>query len=117
MVEDQAPEIPVRFYRTDAGREPVLDWLRSLDKDDRRAIGLDLVRVQFGWPVGMPLVRSLKDGLWEVRSTLPSSRIARLILCFHEGKLVVVHGFIKKTQKTPAEDLALARRRMKEVTG
>ena len=95
----------------------MLDWLRSLDKDDRRAIGLDLVRVQFGWPVGMPLVRSLKDGLWEVRSTLPSSRIARLILCFHEGKLVVVHGFIKKTQKTPAEDLALARRRMKEVTG
>ncbi len=71
MTEERAPEIPVRFYRTDAGREPVLDWLRSLDKDDRHAIGLDLMRVQFGWPVGMPLVRSLKDGLWEVRSTLP----------------------------------------------
>jgi phage-related protein len=117
MTGERAPEIPVRFYRTDAGREPVLDWLRGLDKDDRRAIGLDLMRVQFGWPVGMPLVRSLKDGLWEVRSTLPSSRIARLILCFHEGALVALHGFIKKTQKTPAEDLALARRRMKEVTG
>jgi len=117
MTEERAPEIPVRFYRTDAGREPVLDWLRSLDKDDRRTIGLDLMRVQFGWPVGMPLVRSLKDGLWEVRSTLPSSRIARLILCFHESTLVVVHGFIKKTQKTPAEDLGLARKRMKEVTG
>lgn len=117
MTEERAPEIPVRFYRTDAGREPVLDWLRSLDKDDRRAIGLDLMRVQFGWPVGMPLVRSLKDGLWEVRSTLPSSRIGRLLLCFHEDTLVVVHGFIKKTQKTPAEDLALARKRMKEVTG
>lgn len=95
----------------------MLDWLRSLDKDDRRAIGLDLMRVQFGWPVGMPLVRSLKDGLWEVRSSLPSSRIARLILGFHDGTLVVCHGFIKKTQKTPAEDLALARKRMKEVTG
>jgi len=115
MTEERAPEIPVRFYRTDAGREPVLDWLRSLDKDDRRTIGLDLMRVQFGWPVGMPLVRSLKDGLWEVRSTLPSSRIARLILCFHESTLVVVHGFIKKTQKTPADDLELARRRMKEM--
>ena len=92
------------------------DWLRGLDKDDRRAIGLDLMRVQFGWPIGRPLVRSLKDGLWEVRSSLPSQRIARLILCFHDQMLVVLHGFIKKTQKTPADDLALAKRRMKEVT-
>jgi len=88
-----------------------------MDKDDRRAIGLDLMRVQFGWPIGRPLVGSLKDGLWEVRSSLPSQqRIARLILCFHDEMLVVLHGFIKKTQKTPTDDLALARRRMKEVT-
>ena len=93
----------------------MLEWLRS-HKADRRAIGLDLMRVQFGWPIGMPLVRSLKSGLWEVRSTLPSRRIARLLLCFHEGTLVVVHGFIKKTQKAPAEDLELARRRMREMT-
>ncbi len=89
--------------------------MRELDKPDRRAIGIDLMRVQFGWPIGMPLVRSLKDGLWEVRSTLPSRRIARLILCFHEGVLVVLHGFIKKTPKTPAEDLKIARQRLKEV--
>ena len=89
---------------------------RGLDKDDRRVIGLDLMRVQFGWPIGRPLVGSLKDGLWEVRSSLPSQRIARLILCFHASVLVVLHGFIKKTQKTPADDLALAKRRMKEVT-
>ena len=94
----------------------MLDWLRSLDKGDRNAIGLDRMRVQFGWPIGRPLVGSLKDGLWEVRSALPSQRIARLILCFHDEMLVVLHGFIKKTQKTPADDLALARRRMKEVT-
>jgi phage-related protein len=75
-----------------------------------------LMRVQFGWPIGMPLVRSLKDGLWEVRCTLPSQRIARLILCFHRGTLVVLHGFVKKTRKTPTEDLALGKRRMKEVT-
>jgi hypothetical protein len=82
MSKEQNPEIPVRFYRTEAGRSPVLDWLRGLDKDDRHAIGLDLMRVQFGWPIGKPLVGSLKDGLWEVRSSLPSQRIARLILCF-----------------------------------
>lgn len=74
------------------------------------------MRVQFGWPIGMPLVRSLKDGLWEVRSSLPSQRIARVVLCFHDGALIVLHGFIKKTQKTPADDLALAKRRMTEVT-
>jgi phage-related protein len=116
MAKGQTPEVPVRFYRTGAGREPALEWLRGLDKNDRRAVGLDLMRVQFGWPIGMPLVRSLKDGLWEVRSTLPSQRISRLILCFHEQTLIVLHGFIKKTQKTPASDLALAKRRMKEVT-
>ena len=94
----------------------MLDWLRGLDKDDRRAIGLDLMRVQFGWPIERPLVASLKEGLWEVRSSLPSQRIARLILCFHDQMLIVLHGLIKKTQKTPADDLALAKRRMKEVT-
>lgn len=116
MVKEHAPEIPVRFYRTEAGTEPVLEWLRGLAKEDRRVIGSDLMRVQFGWPIGMPLVRSLKDGLWEVRSTLPSQRIARLILCFHQGTLVALHGFVKKTRRTPAEDLALAKRRMREVT-
>jgi phage-related protein len=106
----------VRFYRTDTGREPVLEWLRSLDREDRRAIGLDLMRVQLGWPIGMPLVRSLQQGLWEIRSQLPSQRIARLMLCFHQNEIIVLHGFIKKTRSTPADDLALARRRMKEVT-
>jgi len=111
------PEVPVRFYRTNAGSEPALEWLRRLDRADGRVIGLDLMQVQFGCPIGMPLVRRLKNGLWEDRSTVPSRRIARLILCFHEGTLVVLHGFIKKTRKTPAEDLALATRRMKEITG
>jgi phage-related protein len=116
MANSHSLRIPVRFYRTAAGREPVLEWLRGLDKEDRRAIGLDLMRVQFGWPIGMPLVRSLKDGLWEVRSTLPSRKIARLILCFHENKIVALHGFIKKTQKTPREDIDVAKQRMREVT-
>jgi hypothetical protein len=74
-----------QFYRTEAGTEPVREWLRGLEAADRRAIGLDLMRVQFGWPIGMPLVRSLKDGLWEVRSSLSSKRIARLVLAFTTG--------------------------------
>lgn len=95
----------------------MLEWLHGLPKGDRHAIGIDLMRVQIGWPIGMPLVRGLGDGLWEVRSTLPSRRIARLLLCFHEGVIVVLHGFIKKTQKTPPDDLELAKKRKREVTG
>ncbi|HZZ63498.1 MAG TPA: type II toxin-antitoxin system RelE/ParE family toxin [Roseiarcus sp.] len=108
-------EIPVVFYRTSSGAEPVLDWLRSLPADDRRAIGTDLATVQFGWPIGMPLCRPLGNGLWEVRSSLPSRRIARLLFFVGEGRIGVVHGLIKKTRKTPADDLNLARRRMKEM--
>ena len=87
------------------------DWLRSLDDADRQAVGLDLMRVQYRWPVGMPLCRSLGDGLWEVRTSLPSKRIARVLFSVQQGRILVLHGFIKKTQKTPPDDLALARRR------
>jgi phage-related protein len=108
-------EIPVVFYRTPGGAEPVLDRLRSLPADDRRTIGTDLATVQVGWPLGMPLCRSLGSGLWEVRSALPSRRIARLLFFVGERRIGAVHGFIKKEQKTPSEDLQLARRRMKEM--
>ena len=108
-------EIPVVFYRTAGGVELIRDWLRSLPPEDRRVIGTDLATVQFGWPVGMPLCRSLGSGLWEVRSSLPSRRIARLLFFVHEDRIGVVHGFIKKTQKTPPDDLALARNRMTEM--
>ena len=108
-------EIPVIFYRTAGGTEPVLDWLCGLPAEDRRAIGTDLATVQFGWPIGMPLCRSLGNGLWEVRGTLPSRRIARVVSFVAKDRIGVVHGFIKKTQKTPADDLDLAKRRMKEM--
>lgn len=107
-------KIPVVFYRTQAGAEVVLDWLRSLDEADRRAIGLDLMRVQFRWPIGMPLCRPLGDGLWEVRCSLSRNRIARLLFCFTQGRLVALHGFIKKSQKTPASELEIARKRQGE---
>jgi phage-related protein len=108
--------IPVVFYRTARGGEPIREWLRSLPIEDRRKIGRDLALVQYGWPVGMPLCRSLGSGLWEVRSTLPSRRIARMLFFVREGRIGVVNGFIKKTQRTPPDDLALARQRMKEMT-
>ena len=108
-------EIPVVFYRSPTGVEPVRDGLRGLPEGDRHAIGADLALVPVGWPVGMPLCRPLSGGLWEVRSDLPSRRIARLLFFVHENRIGVVHGFIKKTQKTPPGDLELARKRMQEM--
>ena len=109
-----ARKVPVVFYRTSAGVEVVRDWLRDLNDEDRNIVGQDLMRVQFRWPVGMPLCRALGDGLWEVRSSLKSNRIARVFFCFTEKRIVALHGIIKKTQKTPAADLDLARKRKRE---
>ena len=103
------------FYQTESGNEVVLNWLRGLDVADRRQIGFDLKDVEYGWPVGMPLCRSLGNGLWEVRSNISQGRIARLIFCIQDEHIVVLHGFIKKTQETPKSDLDLATKRKKEV--
>jgi phage-related protein len=107
--------LPASFYRLHSGAEPVRDWLKSLAKDDRRIVGEDIATVEFGWPVGMPLCRPLGGGLWEVRSKLTQNRIGRVIFCVAQGHLVLLHAFIKKTQKTPKIDLATARKRQKEV--
>ena len=114
MASEPPRKIPVVFYRTRGGSEVVRDWLRGLPDTDRNAIGQDLMRVQYRWPVGMPLCRGLGDGLWEVRSALPGNRIARVLFSVHQGRLLALHGFIKKSQKTPVEDLSLARRRKRE---
>ena len=108
-------KVPARFYLTPAGGNPVRDWLLGLPVEDRQRIGHDLRAVEYGWPVGMPLCRNLGEGLWEVRSTLPSRRIARVLFCLVNSELVVLHGFIKKTQKTPSDDLGLAHKRRKEI--
>jgi phage-related protein len=109
--------LPARFYRSDSGREPVREWLKSLDAEDRRIIGEDIKDVEFSWPIGMPLVRSLGRELWEVRSRLLRGRIARVIFCVEKDCMVLLHGFLKKTQKTPEHeiDLALARKKGMEA--
>lgn len=99
------------FFRTEGGNEPVREWLKSLDKEDRKVIGEDIKLVQFRWPLGMPLVRKLEADLWEVRSRLSQGRIARVVFTVHGNEMALLHGFIKKSQKTPLDDLKLARHR------
>ena len=104
----QGKRIAVRFYRTEGGSEPVREWLRSLDKPDRVLIGTDVRKVEYGWPIGMPTCRAMGQGLYEVRTTLPGNRIARVLFCVVHGEMTLLHGFMKKSQKTPKSDLAVA---------
>lgn len=106
------PILEVRFFKTDGGTEPVRDWLRELSAMDRKTIGEDIKTVQFGWPLGMPLVRKMEKDLWEVRVHL-DGRIARVMFTVSIGKIVLLHGFIKKSQSTPQPDLKLAKDRMR----
>ncbi len=106
------PILSIAFFRTASGNEPVREWLKSLPREERRIIGEDIKTVQFGWPLGMPLVRKLDKGLWEVRSRLPG-RIARVIFTTGTSRMILVHGFIKKSQQTPREDLELAKTRLR----
>ncbi|MGE3293814.1 MAG: type II toxin-antitoxin system RelE/ParE family toxin [Geminicoccaceae bacterium] len=108
--------LPARFYESASGREPVRDWLRELEPRARRVVGLDIKRVEFGWPIGMPLCRSLGRGLWEVRSDLPDGRVARVIFAERGGAMVLLHGFIKKTQQTPPGEIEIAMRRWRDTT-
>ena len=107
--------VSAAFYASVAGKEPVREWLKDLPLADRKVLGEDIAAVEFTWPVGMPLVRPMKQGLWELRSSLAGNRIARILFCVTDGRMVLLHGFIKKSQKTPVEELALARKRQKEI--
>jgi len=109
------PKLEVVFYRSILGNEPVRDWLKSMVKEDKRTLGENIKTVQFSWPLGMPLVRYLGNGLWEIRSALPSKRIARIIFFTYQHIMILLHGFIKKSTKTPHHDIALANHRKKEI--
>jgi phage-related protein len=110
-LERQGKRVPAIFFRTEAGGEPVRDWLKRLpSRTDRKRIGQDIKTVEFGWPVGMPVCKLLGDGIYEVRTNLAQKRIARVLFYIDkEGRMVLLHGFIKKTRRTPIEDLELAK--------
>jgi phage-related protein len=105
------PVLDVVFYQTASGAEPVREWLKELPAHERQAIGEDIKAVQFRWPLGMPLVRKLTGKVWEVRTQLPT-RIARVLFTVKGKHMVLLHGFIKKTQVTPAQDIELAQKRI-----
>jgi len=107
--------IPARFYRTDSGSEPVRERLKSLDKQDRLLIGTDIKTVEYGWPIGMPVCRPMGTGIYEVRTTLPGERIARVLFCVAGGEMILLHGFMKKSQKTSKSDLDLATDRRRRL--
>jgi phage-related protein len=113
MVKKQ--KIPLVFYRLPSGREPVREFLKSLPIPDRKAAGDDILAAQWKFPVGMPLCRAMGNGLYEIRTSLPSGRIARTFIMYHRGRLVALHAFIKKTQKTPETELKLAQKRKQEI--
>ena len=107
--------LPARFFETDSGRVPLRDWLLSLAPHDRKSIGDDIRAAEFGWPVGMPLCRAIAGhrGLWEIRCGISDGRIARVFFCVHDGTMVLLHGFVKKTQKTMDFEIDVALKRMK----
>jgi len=105
--------LKVVFFKTETGNEPVREWLKSLSREDCKVIGTDILTVQYAWPVGKPLVDNLGDGIWEVRSRL-DNRIARTLFAMVDQEVVLLHGFIKKQQKTPQDELELAKKRKKQ---
>ncbi len=110
------PILSVKFYASEAGSEPVRDWLKELSAQDRKTIGEDIKTVQFGWPLGMPLVDHIEGDIWEVRIKL-DNRIARVLFVIVNKTMILLHGFIKKNQKTPKSELDLAKKRLKALRG
>ena len=108
------PRLTVRFFRESTGSEPVRDWLKRLPVEEKREIGSDIKTVQFGWPIGMPVVDHIDGDVWEVRTRL-STRIARVLFVLEGNVMVLLHGFIKKERQTPKADLDIAKQRLKKL--
>lgn len=110
----QQDPLKVNFFKTPNGSEPVKDWLKTFNQSDKKVIGADIRTVQFGWPLGMPLVRKMEADLWEIRIDV-SIGIARIFLTIDSNKqILLLHGIVKKSQKTPKQDLTLAKQRLKQ---
>lgn len=101
--------ITVKFYQSASENEPVKEWLQTLCRDDKRITGEDIKTVEYGWPLGMPLVRKLEKNLWEVRIEVTNKEIARVFFTVKDGLMVLLHAFKKKSQKTPPNDLDIAK--------
>ena len=108
-------QLPARFFVSQNGRTPVREWLLDLTQDERNLIGDNIRAAEFGWPVGMPLCRAIKNykGSWEIRTNLSNKKIALVLFCSHGGEMILLHGFIKMTQKTPKSELDTAMKRMR----
>ena len=115
--EAQQQRLQARFFKSDSGREPVREWIKSFSRPDMKAIGGAIAEVQLGWPIGMPLVRKMDTDLWEVRIHMSDKRIARVLFTLVEGEMILLHGFVKKSQSTPAGELKTAKDRLKQVKG
>lgn len=117
MIRNEENKLEVIFFKLLSGKEPVREWLKELEKSDRLIIGTDIKTVQYGFPLGMPLVRPMGDGLYEVRSDLSSKRISRVFFSVENEQVILLHGFIKKSRKTPDNELEIARKRYKMLKG
>lgn len=107
---DISPILNVHFYLTRSGTEPVRRWLKTMSSTDRKIIGEDIKLVQYRWPLGTPLVKKMEADLWEIRSNLGGGNIARIFFTVSISQMILLHGIIKKSQKTPKQDIELARK-------
>ena len=103
------------FYRSISGNEPVRDFLKDMRKEDKLIVGADIKTVEYGWPIGMPVCKPLGSGLYEVRSNISDGRIVRVIFTIQNNKMILLHGFVKKTQKLPEAEINIAKKRLKDL--
>lgn len=115
ICEHISKKLEARFYKLPSGKEPVKEWIKDLDKESRRDIGIDIKTVEFGWPIGMPVCRPLGPGLYEVRSRLKNGTISRILFCIEGNLMILLHAFIKKSQKTPEKEVEIGYKRLKEM--
>ena len=113
MQKTEEKRFDVVFFQTGNGKQPAREFIKELRKEDQREIGADIRVVQENFPIGLPLVKKLKPELWEIRSTIKNG-ISRVFFTFRNEKMILLHAIVKKTQKTPVQDIGIAIDRLKE---
>lgn len=110
-----AKRVHAFFYKTENGREPVREWLKEMSLQDKKSIGEDISAVEYLWPIGYPQVSKIDANMWELRSKISDKRISRIFFTIIFDKMILLHGIVKKSQKTPKQDLEFARGRLKKI--